>query len=143
MRRFVRKLAEITRSGALFDWIVVPITGFVVIALLLGLQDLRAQVPIQRAVPLGFITCGVASATLLSACSTGVPASATYAMICATTQGINYRDDGVAPTATVGSGGIGIASGTCITYAGNLLAIQFIQQSATAVLGVAFYRTAG
>jgi hypothetical protein len=78
----------------------------------------------------------------------GAPPYAAYALICASTQNINYRDDGVAPTATAGSGGQPIFSGNCIPYNATkrvygvpvLQVIQFIQQTATAVIGISFYQ---
>jgi hypothetical protein len=70
----------------------------------------------------------------------GVPPSTTYAVICASTQAVNYRDDRTAPTATVGSGGQPIPAGQCIGYNGTFTALQFIQQSATAVVGVSLYQ---
>lgn len=57
--------------------------------------------------------------------------------VCVETSAVRYRDDGTAPTASVG---VPVASGTCFQYAGNLQAIQFIQQSSGAVLDVAYYR---
>jgi len=69
----------------------------------------------------------------------GVPATATYAVVCAYTQAVNWRDDKVAPTATVGTGGQGIPAGQCIPYNGTIIELQFIQQTATAVLAISFY----
>ena len=100
-----------------------------------------------RQVPLGFCTdsslgsaVGLASFTG-TACS--VPANlvqATYAVICAYTSGVVWRDDGTAPTGTPGTGGQGIAANQCIPYNGTFTAIQFIQQSSGAIIGVALYR---
>jgi hypothetical protein len=72
----------------------------------------------------------------------GPGATVTYAVFCAYTQAINYRDDGVAPTATLGTGGQGIASGNCIPYTGKFsnVTLQFIQQTSGAILGASFYR---
>jgi hypothetical protein len=69
----------------------------------------------------------------------GVPALATYAVVCAYTQAVNWRDDKVAPGATVGTGGQGIPAGQCMPYNGTLTELQFIQQTATAVLAISFY----
>jgi hypothetical protein len=69
----------------------------------------------------------------------GIPPSAALAVVCASTQAINYRDDGGTPTATVGSGGQPLQSGQCVgSY--NLGRLRVIQQTATAVVGVSFYR---
>jgi hypothetical protein len=64
------------------------------------------------------------------------PAGATYAVITVEGAAVRYRDDGVAPTATVG---MPIAMGGTTTYSGPLAAIEFIQQAATATLDVSYY----
>lgn len=66
-----------------------------------------------------------------------VPPGATYAVIVPDTQAVRYRDDGTPPTASIG---MPIPIGTQITYSGNLAAIQFIQQTASAVLNVSYYK---
>lgn len=94
-----------------------------------------------RNTPLGF--CALSSlgaATSLSSCSGGIPAGTSYAVICAYTQNVNWRDDGVAPTASVGTGGQQIQSNNCIPYNGNFTAFQAIQQNSSAILGITFYR---
>ena len=94
-----------------------------------------------RQVPLGFCPlASMAAATPLTSCPQSIPAGTTYAVICAYTQGVVWRDDGTAPTSTPGTGGQGIAAGQCIPYNGNFNAIQFIQQTSGALLGVSFYR---
>ena len=82
--------------------------------------------------PLGFqqIT-GLSAAKSLT-----VPTGATYAIISPGAQAVRWRDDGTAPTATVG---MPIAVGTNFTYSGSLAAIQFIEQTASAVLNVSYY----
>lgn len=70
----------------------------------------------------------------------GIPPYAHYALLTASGQAINYRDDGAAATASVGSGGQPIPSGSSIGYNGNAMKdLSFIQQSATATLSVSFY----
>jgi hypothetical protein len=94
-----------------------------------------------RQVPAGFCALSsMSAATLLSSCSGGIPSGTTYAVICAYAQGVVWRDDGVAPTSTPGTGGQGIAASQCIPYNGTFAAIQFIQQTSGALLGVSFYR---
>lgn len=61
----------------------------------------------------------------------------TIVEVCVETAAVRYRDDGTAPTATVG---IPVAAGACFQYSANLAAIQFIQQAGGAVLNVAYYR---
>ena len=87
-----------------------------------------------------YVTSGPTTSSSASLTSGGVPVPATYAVICAYTQAVNYRDDGVAPTGTLGTGGQGIAAGNCIPYSGTMTALQFIQQTSGAILGVSFYR---
>lgn len=94
-----------------------------------------------RQVPLGYcVLTSPAAATKLSSCSGGIPAGTTYAVICSYIQGVVWRDDGVAPTATAGSGGQGLAANQCLPYNGTFTALQFIQQISGAILGVSFYR---
>ena len=75
---------------------------------------------------------------ILPSASTGltVPATATYAIIQAEAQAVRWRDDGVAPTASVG---MVIASGGELRYDGNLSTIRFIEATATAKLNVSYY----
>lgn len=68
------------------------------------------------------------------------PAGATTALIVAETQDVRWRDDGVAPTATVG---MLLQKGVEFQYQGDLSAIQFIQTTASAVLNVSFYSATG
>ena len=78
----------------------------------------------------------VASESMTTA---GIPFNSSYAVICASTQAVNYRDDLSVPTGTAGSGGQFIPAAQCIGYNGPLGNLQFIQQAATAVLGISFY----
>jgi hypothetical protein len=69
---------------------------------------------------------------------TSVPAGATLADIQVTTQNVNYRDDGTNPTASTG---LTIFAGQpFLPYSGNLAAIKFIQQTATAAGYACFYK---
>lgn len=114
--------------------------------MILGIASAHAQA--TRHTPIG--SCSIsspASPTFLNAstCSgvwgNGVPVQANYAVICAYTQGINWTDGpGETVTATAGTGGQAIAAGNCIPYDGNFNQIQFIQQTAGAVIRVTFYR---
>lgn len=94
-----------------------------------------------RSTPLGFCSLASMSAsTGFASCSGGIPAAVNFAVICAYTQGIVWRDDGVAPTGTPGTGGQAIAAGACINYNGDFSKIRFIQQTSGAILGASFYR---
>lgn len=68
----------------------------------------------------------------------GIPSGATLADIQVTTQNVNYRDDGTAPTATTG---ITIFAGpSFLPYSAALNAMQLIQVAGTATGFVCFYR---
>lgn len=123
-----------------------PLLGALLCALLWVAAPARADSPLRQA-PLGFCSLSsMSSATLLTACVingvTGVPAGANYALLCAYTQGVVWRDDpaGTVPTGTPGVGGQGIAAGQCFGYSGPLSRIQIIQQASGAVLGASFYK---
>lgn len=87
-----------------------------------------------RWIPMGYqqIT-SLSAATVLT-----VPAGATVALIKAEVQNVRWRDDGVAPTATVGN--IMQTSDAAFLYLGNLLAFQVIQVTTSATLDVSYYR---
>jgi hypothetical protein len=65
-----------------------------------------------------------------------VPTTATYAVIQAESQAVRWRDDGQAPTASVG---MRIPAGGELFYDGNLSAIRFIEEAASAKLNVSYY----
>jgi hypothetical protein len=82
------------------------------------------------------ITSLSAATKLLTAnCATGtILSNSTIAQICVETQAVRYTSSGVVtPTASIG---MPVSAGTCFQYAGPLTTIQFIQQSAGAVLDV-------
>ena len=92
---------------------------------------------ILRLTPLGYqqITSLSAAAPLT------VPAGANLAIIKASTAAVRWRDDGTAPTASVGMPmGTGDAP---LEYAGALSAIQFIAQTGSPALDVSYYRISG
>ncbi len=60
-----------------------------------------------------------------------------WALICVDTTAVRYRDDGTAPTASIGQP---IASGQCVAYSGPMGSFQVIQQSGGAVVNVSYYR---
>lgn len=107
---------------------------------LLGVAIAPAQTtsPALPLVALGYCQItSLGSAVTLAGGGCTVPSNATAIYVEAETQGVRYRDDGVAPTSSVG---MPIASGGVLFYAGPLGALQFIQQSATAKLNVLFYK---
>jgi hypothetical protein len=87
----------------------------------------------SQSLPLGYQQLtGMSSATKLT-----VPAGAAYAAICVETQAVRWRDDGTAPTASVGQP---IPAGACMWYTAPLSNFQMIQQTSGAVADVSYYR---
>lgn len=83
--------------------------------------------------PLGYVQLtSLSSATALSP-----PLDATIVEVVVETANIRYRDDGTAPTASVG---MLVTAGSSFQYAGDLTAIQFIQVSSGAVLDISYYK---
>ena len=66
-----------------------------------------------------------------------MPDGATYAVVQCTTQNVRWRDDGTAPTATVGMQLT--VSPDMLVYDGALKTIKFIEEAASAVLNVSYY----
>ena len=58
------------------------------------------------------------------------------AVILAETQAVRWRDDGVAPSATVG---MPLATGVTFVYDGDLSKIRFFEQTGGAKLNVTYY----
>jgi hypothetical protein len=86
--------------------------------------------------------CGYQQLAVNTAQSLTVPAAckggAALAVIKAEAQALRYRDDGTAPTATVGMPvGVGDAP---IQYEGTVTALQFIAQTSGGIVNVLFYR---
>ena len=103
-------------------------------------RPLPVLTTISRYTPKGFCTLGsLAASQLLSSCAGGIPTGANYAVICAVSQGVNWRDDGVAPTAANG-GGMPLVAGSCFAYNADMTALRFIQTASSAVINVSFYQ---
>lgn len=66
----------------------------------------------------------------------GLSAKPTLAVIVPETQAVRWRDDGTAPTSSVG---MPLAVGQPLEYDGDLSKIQFIEQSASAKINVSYY----
>lgn len=88
-----------------------------------------------------FTPCGYQQiAAFSTAQKLTVPAGAVCAVLSCATQAIRWRDDGTAPTASIG---MPLATGTMLEYAGNLGAFQAIPQTSSATLDVVYYSLAG
>lgn len=74
--------------------------------------------------------------SLSSSTALKVPVGATMALIIPETQNVRWRDDGVAPTTTVG---MPVLTNTSMSYDGDLKAIRFIGVASGAILNVSYY----
>ena len=74
--------------------------------------------------------------SLSSSTALTVPAGATMALIVPETQNVRWRDDGTAPTASVG---MLVVANSSMSYDGDLQKIRFIAATAGAVLNVSYY----
>ena len=74
--------------------------------------------------------------SLSSSTALPVPAGATLALIVPETQNVRWRDDGVAPTASVG---MLVPANSSMSYDGDLKAIRFIAATSGAILNVSYY----
>lgn len=66
----------------------------------------------------------------------GLNAKPVFALIVAEGAPVRWRDDGVAPSTSVG---MPIAVGVPFQYDGDLTKIRFIQQSASGILNISYY----
>ena len=83
--------------------------------------------------PLGYVqVTALTASTALSNLPTGIM----KAWIQAQGAAVRWRDDGAAPTASVG---MIIADGDILEYTGDLSAIRFIQSGGTAALNISYY----
>ncbi len=87
---------------------------------------------------LGYIACGYQQiTTITTSTALTVPSSASWAMIQCEAQPVRWRDDGTAPTATVG---MMMAVGDILTYDGTkLAALAFIESTVGAKLNISYY----
>jgi len=78
-----------------------------------------------------------AGLTLPTTDANGLNCPPAFALIVAESQGVRWRDDGVAPTASVG---MPLAVGIPLQYDGDLSKIRFIEQASGAKLNISYYR---
>lgn len=95
--------------------------------------DYAAPAPTEG---LGYCQLSVTTSVLISTCSGGIPIGADHAQIITQTQAINWRDDGTAPTTTVG---MPLAVATMLDFDGTLTGLRVIAQTGTAVVNIRFY----
>jgi hypothetical protein len=111
---------------------------FFLLWVLLASSFVHAQTPMVRLAPLGYqqlTSTGLINLT--------VPTGATVALITVETTSVRWRDDGTAPTASVGNL-LGVTgAGLPFTYTGNLSVLQFIPTASTSIVNVTYYRFAG
>lgn len=100
----------------------------------LGLKDVTACLGYQRITSLSAAT----NLTLPQTQPGGIGTlmKPTLAVIIAETQAVRWRDDGTAPTSSVG---MPLAVDTPFVYDGDLTNIKFIEQTASAVLHISYY----
>jgi hypothetical protein len=79
---------------------------------------------------------GAVSLTVPARDANGLSVKPTLAIITPETAGVRWRDDGVAPTGTVG---MPLAAGVTLQYDGDLSQVRFIQQAAGAILNISYY----
>lgn len=93
----------------------------------------------QQFVALGYQQ--ITAATLAAATPLTVPAGANFAIIAADAAEVRWRDDGVAPTASVG---MPLSNtGAPLEYSGPLSKIQFIALTGSPILNVSYYKISG
>jgi len=103
---------------------------------------IAAMRPTELRFPLGYCQLSVTTAVQMSACPGGIPAGATWAMICNEGSAARWRDDGVAVTANVGMPlAAGLASApVCFNYFATFSTLQWIAQSGSSLLDISFYK---
>lgn len=112
---------------------LVPLVAFVASAVAGTVNGLTTTAPIASSY------CTASSLGSSSALCT-IPAGAVCAFVTATGANLNWRDDGTAATASVGTGGQQLLAGASMWYCGALSSLRFIQQSATGALSVSYYK---
>ncbi len=87
--------------------------------------------------PLGYCQLSVTTAVSPSTCPNGIPYGTLWALVCIETASVRWRDDGTAPTASIGQP---TPAGNCQNFYTNFQTLQFIAQSGTATVNISFYQ---
>lgn len=90
--------------------------------------------------PLGYCQLSsLSSSTGLASCSGGIPSGSTTINLACETQAVRYRDDGVAPTASVG---FPLTTGQVLNgyKPSDLTLLRIIEQTASAKCNILFYK---
>ena len=96
----------------------------------------QQQIVFANMVPTGFCQFTASTAATLATSCSGIPAKSLVAVIVDETQSTRWRDDGTAPTTSVG---MLLSVGSTLTYQGDLTKIQFVAVSGSPVMDVSFY----
>lgn len=89
-------------------------------------------------VPVGYCQLAVSTAALVSTCTGGIPIGASVAYLSVETANIRWRDDGTAPTTSVGMPIV--AAAAPFLYQGDLTKLEVVAVSGSPVLDIAFYK---
>jgi hypothetical protein len=120
-----------------------PLLAALLCALLSGFLATPAipQTPGSQIKPLGYCQLSVTTAVQTSTCS-GFSTLATYAAVCNEGSAARWRDDGTAPTTTIGQPwGSGTATApVCGSMATTFSTLQWVAESGTATLDFTFYK---
>jgi len=88
--------------------------------------------------PLGFCQIAVSTAVTLSSACANYPSNSNAIVVVVETAAVRWRDDGTAPTSSVG---MFLDIGSTLTYMGDISKVQFVAVSGSPVIDVSFYST--
>lgn len=99
-------------------------------------QD-QSSIPVMASMPAPLLALGYEQVTGLDAAKGLTPPDgAIYAMIQPEGASVRWRDDGVAPTATIG---MRLPIGSELHYDGNMASLRVIQEGSGAKLNISYY----
>ena len=91
----------------------------------------------NRLVPVGYEQITGISVGNAKGLTAATFSGADFAIIQAEDQNVRWRDDGTSPDATTG---MVLAAGSWMVYTGDLSTIEVIEETATAIVNVSYYR---